>query len=198
MGRCWTGWPTPPPSTGSRCWHFQPFDPVHKRTEASIEGPGGERFRVTKGAPQAILALVSEAEGSGPGMRQAVDAFAARGFRSLAVARTDPEGHWQLLGVLPLFDPPRDDSKATIATANRMGVKVKMVTGDQLAIARETASQLGLGDRILDAGVFGDADHAEDGALDGLIESADGFAQVIPEHKFHIVDGSRSWATSSG
>ncbi len=167
---------------------FQPFDPVHKRTEASIEGPGGERFRVAKGAPQAILALVSEAEGSGPGMRQAVDAFAARGFRSLAVARTDPEGHWQLLGVLPLFDPPRDDSKATIATANRMGVKVLMVTGDQQAIARETASQLGLGDRILAAGVFGDADHAEDGALDGLIESADGFAQVIPEHKFHIVE----------
>jgi H+-transporting ATPase len=106
----------------------------------------------------------------------------------LGVARSDAQGIWQFLGVLPLFDPPRDDSKATIATARQMGVNVKMVTGDQLAIARETATQLGLGRNILDASGFGDTRHHETAQLAESIESADGFAQVFPEHKFHIVD----------
>ena len=92
------------------------------------------------------------------------------------------------LGVLPLFDPPREDAKATIATARQMGVKVKMVTGDALAIARETAGKLGLGTNILDASGFGDTKHHETAQLAESIEKADGFAQVFPEHKFHIVD----------
>jgi H+-transporting ATPase len=90
--------------------------------------------------------------------------------------------------VLPLFDPPREDSKTTIATARQMGVSVKMVTGDQLAIARETAGQLGMGANILDADGFGDTKHHETAQLAESIEKADGFAQVFPEHKFHIVD----------
>jgi H+-transporting ATPase len=90
--------------------------------------------------------------------------------------------------VLPLFDPPRDDAKATVATALKMGVKVKMVTGDQLAIAQETAKKLGMGTNILDASSLGDLkQNAPDAVIDS-IESADGFAQVFPEHKFHIVD----------
>jgi H+-transporting ATPase len=104
------------------------------------------------------------------------------------VARTDAGGDWQFLGVLPLFDPPRDDSKATIQAARDMGIKLKMVTGDQLAIAKETATQLGLGRNILDAGAFGDATHHEGTQLDDDIEKADGFAQVFPEHKYHIVE----------
>jgi H+-transporting ATPase len=63
----------------------------------------------------------------------------ARGFRSLGVARGEAEGPWRFAGVLPLFDPPREDAKATIATAKDMGVKVKMVTGDAIAVAKETA-----------------------------------------------------------
>jgi len=90
--------------------------------------------------------------------------------------------------VLPLFDPPREDSKETIATARGTGVNVKMVTGDQLAIARETAGQLGMGANILDAGGFGDTKYNETGQLAESIETADGFAQVFPEHEFHIVD----------
>jgi H+-transporting ATPase len=117
-----------------------------------------------------------------------VNEFAARGFRSLGVARTDAQGQWQFLGVLPLFDPPREDSKATIATARQMGMNVKMVTGDQLAIAREIAGQIGMGTNILDAGGFGDTKHHETAQLAESIEQADGFAQVFPEHKFHIVD----------
>ena len=87
-----------------------------------------------------------------------------------------------------MFDPPREDAKATIATARQMGVKIKMVTGDALAIARETASKLGLGTNILDAGGFGDIKHQETAPVAESIEKADGFAQVFPEHKFHIVD----------
>ena len=168
--------------------HFQPFDPVHKRTEASVKAKDGKMFKVTKGAPQVILALSANAAEAKPLVEKAVNEFAARGYRSLGVARADEQGAWQFLGVLPLFDPPREDSRETIATARLMGVNVKMVTGDQKAIARETAGKLGLGTNILDASGFGDAKHHETGQLAESIEKADGFAQVFPEHKFHIVD----------
>ena len=173
---------------GHQVVHFQPFDPVHKRTEATIKANDGSTFRVAKGAPQMILELSANAGQVKSVVDEAVDAFAKRGFRSLGVARTDMQGQWQFLGVLPLFDPPRKDSKTTIATARHMGVNVKMVTGDQLAIARETAGQLGMGTNILDADGFGDTKHHETAQLAESIEKADGFAQVFPEHKFHIVD----------
>jgi H+-transporting ATPase len=168
--------------------HFQPFDPVHKRTEAIVKNRDGKEFKVTKGAPQVILELSANATQIKSVVDEAIAGFAKRGFRSLGVARTDAQGQWQFLGVLSLFDPPREDSKVTTATAHQMGVKVKMVTGDQLAIARETAGQLGLGANILDAGGFGDTKHHETAQLAESIEKADGFAQVFPEHKFHIVD----------
>jgi H+-transporting ATPase len=168
--------------------HFQPFDPVHKRTEASLKGADGKEFKVTKGAPQVILALAANAGQVKPAIDKAVDEFAARGFRSLGVARAEADGEWQFLGVLSLFDPPRAEAKETIATAQQIGVKVKMVTGDTLAIARETARKLGLGTHILDASGFDEAKQHEVGQLAESIEQADGFAQVFPEHKFHIVD----------
>jgi H+-transporting ATPase len=168
--------------------HFQPFDPVHKRIEATVKTAGGKLFKVTKGAPQVILELAANAAQVKPTVEKGINEFAARGFRSLGVARTDEQGQWQFLGILPLFDPPREDSKATIATGRQMGVNVKMVTGDQSAIARETARQLGLGTNILDASGFGDTRHHETSQLAESIEKADGFAQVFPEHKFHIVD----------
>jgi H+-transporting ATPase len=168
--------------------HFQPFDPVHKRTEASVKAKDGKTFKVTKGAPQVILKLAANAGQVKAAVEKAVNEFAARGFRSLGVARADGDGPWQFLGVLPLFDPPRDDAKATIATALAMGVKVKMVTGDALAIAKETAKKLDMGANILDAASLGDSKKEETAAVAESIEKADGFAQVFPEHKFHIVD----------
>ncbi len=173
---------------GYQVVHFQPFDPVHKRTEATVKGTDGKEFKVTKGAPQVILELSDNAGEVKPAVEKAVNEFAVRGFRSVGVARTDAQGQWQFLGVLPLFDPPREDAKTTIATARQMGVNVKMVTGDALAIARETAGKLGMGTNILDASVFGDTKHHETAQLAESIEKADGFAQVFPEHKFHIVD----------
>jgi H+-transporting ATPase len=168
--------------------HFVPFDPVHKRTEATVKGPDGETFKVTKGAPQVILALSKNAGSVKPQMEKIIGEFAVRGFRSLGVARTDKEDQWQFQGVIPLFDPPREDSKATIKTAGQMGVKVKMVTGDQVAIAKETARQLDLGMNILDASLFDETKYHETGQLANAIEQSDGFAQVFPEHKYHIVD----------
>ena len=173
---------------GYQVVHFQPFDPVHKRTEATVKGTDGKEFKVTKGAPQVILELSANAGQVKPAVEKAVNEFAARGFRSLGVARAEGEGQWQFLGVLPLFDPPREDAKATIATARQMGVKVKMVTGDALAIAKETAKKLGMGTNILDASGLGDVKQQETAAVAESIEKADGFAQVFPEHKFHIVD----------
>lgn len=168
--------------------HFQPFDPVHKRTEASIKTADGSVFKVSKGAPQVMLALSNNTDAIKSIINKAVDDFAARGFRALGVARADGEGTWQLLGVLPLFDPPREDAKLIVATAAEMGVKIKMVTGDALAIARETAKTLGMGINILDGAILGNAKLEETANVAQSIEDADGFAQVFPEHKFHIVD----------
>jgi H+-transporting ATPase len=168
--------------------HFQPFDPVHKRTEATVKAPDGKTFRVTKGAPQVIMALAANAGPVKTAVDQAINEFAARGFRSLGVARAEGDGPWQLLGVLPLSDPPREDAKSTIEAARQLGVKFTMVTGDALAIARETAKNLGMGANILDASGLGDAKQQESAQVAESIEHADGFAEVFPEHKFHIVD----------
>ncbi len=173
---------------GYQMVHFQPFDAVHKRTEATIKDKDGKEFKVTKGAPQVIMALSANAAQVKAAVAKAVNEFAAHGFRSLGVALADGDGGWQFLGVLPLFDPPREDAKATIATAEQMGVKIKMVTGDQLAIAKETAKKLGMGTDILDATGLGDVKKQETAQMAESIEKADGFAQVFPEHKFHIVD----------
>ncbi len=152
--------------------HFEPFNPVDKRTEASVTGADGKAFKVCKGAPQVILALAGDSAKITPVVEAAVNEFAARGYRSLGVARADDQDQWKFLGVLPLFDPPRQDAKATIATAESMGVRGKV----------------GLGTNILDAAGLGDVKKEESPARVRSIETADGFAQVFPEHKYHIID----------
>lgn len=168
--------------------HFLPFDPVHKRTEATVKNVDGKEFKVTKGAPQVILELSTNARDIKEPIDKAVNDFASRGFRSLGVAKDDDNGQWQFIGVLPLFDPPREDAKETIAKAYNMGVIIKMITGDAIAIAKETAKKLNMGINILDATSWGDSKKEESAAVVESIEKADGFAQVFPEHKFHIVD----------
>jgi H+-transporting ATPase len=182
------GLKSPAALEGYEILRFQPFDPVSKRTEATVQSADGKQFKVSKGAPQVILKLAANAKQIQPRVEEAIKAFASRGFRSLGVARTDGGGGWQFLGVLPLSDPPREDSKTTIETAREMGVQVKMVTGDQVAIGKEIANQVGLGTNILDASLFGETSHHEGGQLADAIEKADGFAQVFPEHKYYIVE----------
>ena len=172
-----------------RLSRFTPFDPVSKRTEAAVAGPDGTAFLVSKGAPHAIVALC------GGQNAEAVDTHVAtlgeKGYRALAVARSDDDGaHWRLLGILPMYDPPRDDSKQTIDNVRAKGVTVKMITGDDTAIARETARQLGLGANILAAADVFPKDMDPDnvpGPIANRILTADGFARVFPEHKYAIV-----------
>ncbi|BBZ52081.1 plasma-membrane proton-efflux P-type ATPase [Mycobacterium heidelbergense] len=163
---------------------FTPFDPVSKRTEALVRDSDGHTFRVSKGAPQVIAALC-DGDGAAAQVDGVVERFATHGHRSLGVARSDGDGSWRLMGVLGLADPPRDDSAATISAAKELGIDVKMVTGDQVAIGREIARQVGLGAQILDAAILDGA--TDDDNLGARVEATDGFAQVFPEHKYHIV-----------
>ncbi len=170
---------------------FTPFDPVGKRTEATVTDPEGKKLRFTKGAPQVIAGLCKLDGDMGVKAQQAVDTMADKGFRALGVARSDDDGKtWAFLGILPLFDPPREDSKETILQAEKRGLEVKMVTGDDVAIASEIAGQLGMGTHIQPAGnLFTegvDPSHPPDQAA-RAIEAADGFARVFPEHKYGIV-----------
>jgi len=169
---------------------YVPFDPVGKRTEATVSNAGGKPFKVSKGAPQVIIALTKLQGADRDKVEALVDAFAGKGYRTLGVARTDAAGNWAFLGLLPLFDPPRPDSKETIARARGYGVEVKMVTGDNVAIARQIAGQLGMGTNIEPASQFfiGDASKGvmPAGAVE-QIEKMDGFAEVFPEHKYAIV-----------
>ncbi|MEJ2357802.1 MAG: plasma-membrane proton-efflux P-type ATPase [Deinococcales bacterium] len=165
---------------------FTPFDPVGKRTEATVDEPTGASVRVSKGAPQVILDLCRLSDPDRAQAERTIDDLAAKGYRTLGVARSTDEGAWQFLGVLPLFDPPREDSPETIRRAREHGVQVKMVTGDDVAIARQISGQLGLGQNIRPAADL--TTDAEGGGFEGAaVEDADGFAQVFPEHKYRIV-----------
>jgi H+-transporting ATPase len=170
---------------------FVPFDPVSKRTAATVIDAQGKTIVVSKGAPQAIVDLAKPAPEVADTVKRTVDELAGKGYRALGVARSvDGGATWGLLGVLPMFDPPRDDSKQTIELANAKGVRVKMITGDDTAIARETARQLGMGTNIIPAAdAFPkdmDPSHVPP-QIEHSIEIADGFARVFPEHKYAIV-----------
>jgi len=163
---------------------FRPFDPVAKRAEADVEA-NGARVTVAKGAPQVILDLCKPDAAERKAIDALVEQDAGKGYRTLGVARANAPGNWRFLGLLPLFDPPRDDSAETIATTRAMGVDVKMVTGDHEAIAAEIAGKLGLGRKIVVADqAFAGGRPDPDAAR---IVAADGFARVFPEHKFKIV-----------
>ncbi len=163
---------------------YQPFDPVSKRSAATV-WDGGRAFKVTKGAPQVILGLCHDQDDVREAASKVVDELALRGYRTLGVARTDENEKWRFLGLLPLHDPPREDSAETIRAAREQGVTIKMVTGDHQAIAREVAGELGLSRNIVTAdALVGLGERAEE----EMIERAGGFAQVFPEHKHRIVD----------
>jgi len=164
---------------------FTPFDPVIKRTEATIQEEDGSQFKVTKGAPQAILALIEDKKSIDNKLSEDVNEFAKKGYRALGVARTEKENKWQFTGLIALFDPPREDSAETIKTAQSMGVNVKMVTGDHIAIAKEISSQVNLGNNIVLPDAFLDKHGYE---AQQVVEEAEGFAEVFPEHKYRIVE----------
>jgi len=170
--------------------NYVPFDPVDKRTEAMIKDASGKVFKVTKGAPQVILGLAKLSGADLEKAQQAVNGFASRGYRTIGVADAQGDGPWAFLGILPLLDPPRPDSKSTIARAREFGVQVKMVTGDNVAIARQISLELDMGANIQPATELFPGDVTKGQIpLDAAekIDKADGFAQVFPEHKYAIV-----------
>ena len=169
---------------------YVPFDPVDKRTEATIKDASSKVFRVSKGAPQVILGLAKLSGTDLEKAQQAVNGFASQGYRTIGVAVTQDDDHWSFLGILPLLDPPRPDSKSTIARARAYGVQVKMVTGDNVAIARQISLELDMGANIQPATELFPGDVIKGQIpLDAAekIDQADGFAQVFPEHKYAIV-----------
>lgn len=183
---------------GIREVHFLPFNPVDKRTALTYIDSDGNWHRASKGAPEQILNLCNSKEDVRKKVHSVIDKFAERGLRSLAVARQvvpektkdSPGGPWQFVGLLPLFDPPRHDSAETIKKALNLGVNVKMITGDQLAIGKETGRRLGMGTNMYpSSALLGQHKDESLAALpvDELIEKADGFAGVFPEHKYEIV-----------
>ncbi|GAY55519.1 hypothetical protein CUMW_164790, partial [Citrus unshiu] len=178
--------------------HFLPFDPTGKRTALTYIDSEGKMHRVTKGAPEQILNLLHNKSEIGHRVNAVINKFAERGLRSLAVAYQEvPEGSkessgspWQFIGLIPLFDPPIHDSAETIRRALSLGLSVKMITGDQLAIAKETGRRLGMGTNMYPSSALLGQDRDESIValpVDELIEKADGFAGVFPEHKYEIV-----------
>ncbi|XP_068647087.1 plasma membrane ATPase [Aristolochia californica] len=183
---------------GVREMHFLPFNPVDKRTALTYIDADGNWHRASKGAPEQIITLCNCKEDVRKKVHSVIDKFAERGLRSLGVARQEvpekskdsPGAPWQFVGLLPLFDPPRHDSAETIRRALNLGVNVKMITGDQLAIAKETGRRLGMGTNMYpSSSLLGQDKDASIASLpvDELIEKADGFAGVFPEHKYEIV-----------
>ncbi len=164
---------------------FKPFDPVSKRTEVTIQDVDGSQFKVTKGAPQIILNLAFNRVLVAARVEQTILDFAAKGYRTLGVAKTDSQNNWEYVGLIAIHDPPREDSAETIQIARSMGIHVKMVTGDHIAIAKEISRQIDLGTNILQASSIMDKSPLD---AQKIIEDVDGFAQVFPEHKYRLVE----------
>ncbi len=124
------------------------FDPVRKRTEATYQMPQGN-LSVIKGAPQVILSLSNISKGVREDLEKQINSFAKKGFRTLGVAFKNAEDEeFTCVGIIPLFDPPRDDSLISIEEAMSKGITVKMVTGDNIAVAKYISSLLHIGENI--------------------------------------------------
>ncbi len=133
---------------------YTPFDPSIKRTEAIIEADG-KRFKAVKGAAQIVISMCREIDKETiEKANRAIEEFSQKGYRTIAVARSEGDDldNLKLAGLLPLADPPRPDSKKMIEEAKKLGIKPMMLTGDNIAIAKEIARQVGIGSKIIRLG----------------------------------------------
>jgi H+-transporting ATPase len=165
---------------------FTPFDPSIKRSEAIIECKG-ERFKVVKGAPQIVNSICRGLdEGTWSEANRLVQELSMKGYRTLAVARSEADDldNLRLAGLLPLADPPRPDSRIMIERLKTLGVRPKMLTGDNIAIAKEISHEVSIGDNICRLQELKDVNEEEQARV---IEGCDGFAEIYPEDKYRIV-----------
>jgi H+-transporting ATPase len=163
---------------------FTPFDPARRRTEAVVEF-AHDRFKAVKGAARTVLSLGAADAALTARVNAAADAFSARGFRTIAVARSRGGiERIELVGLLALADPLRPDSAAMIAEVGRLGIKPVMLTGDGLAIAREVAREAGIAGEVRR---YADVRDLDEAAQSKAVEQSSGFAEIYPEDKFHIV-----------
>eukprot|EP00946_MAST-07B_sp_MAST-7B-sp1_P001572 g1572.t1 len=193
---------------------YMPFDPKYKRTESQVRRRSDQsvEYKVTKGAPQVILSMCNSCPAEQVhAISNKISELAARGIRSLGIAvckaqaikgADESEGgdvevgftNWRFIGILTFLDPPRHDTKRTVERALDLGIDVKMITGDQVAIAKETCFQLGMGTNIRGTELIPDGETASSAdaiRFEEIIVELDGFAEVFPEHKYQIVNTFR-------
>jgi H+-transporting ATPase len=159
---------------------FTPFSAEIKRTEAVIQ-KDDIKFKVMKGAYNTIKGLCKL---ENINLNRTVKNWAEKGFRTIAVA-TEKDGKTQLAGIAAMFDPPLPDSAQMINEIKDLGVKVKMLTGDALPIAKEIAKQVGIGEDIESASLLHNNKSQDENY--SIIFAHTGFAEVLPEDKFTIV-----------
>jgi H+-transporting ATPase len=164
---------------------FTPFDAENRRTEAVIE-QNGQRLRVMKGAVRTVAATCGLQPAAIDELEARVNESARKGYRALAVAHGPERGRPKLIGLVTLYDPPRPDAKQLIAELRDLGVSVKMLTGDALAVAKEIAKEVGLLNIRRVGDLKAESAPADNEAADQLAE-VDGFAEVYPEDKYTVV-----------
>ena len=160
---------------------FVPFDSSTKMTVAQVQ-EGDETYSVAKGAADIISALCKTSADQKSALDEKVAGFALKGYRTLAVARN--AGKWEIIGVIALYDRPRPDSKKLIGELRDLGIAIKMITGDNRAVAVQIASEVGLGNHIVD---IKSGEFDKDANLVKIITDADGFSGIYPKDKYTIV-----------
>ena len=171
---------------------FTPFDMSTKRTEAIIKN-GNSEYKVIKGAVVVVLELCKSKRGEKEKITKLVADYAKKGYRSLGVAVDSGRG-FKLIGIIALYDEPREDAAELIKELNGMGVETKMLTGDNIAVAIETASSLGLKGEIIDMSTL----NKNDKKIYSVISKAGGFANIYPEDKYTIVKALQSHKKITG
>jgi H+-transporting ATPase len=167
-------------TSGYQQTSFTPFSAAIKRTEAIVQ-KDGKQFKVMKGAYNTIKGLCNLQQSK---LDKTVDGWAAKGFKTIAVA-IQRDNITSMVGIVALVDPPLSDSAKMIREIKELGVTVKMLTGDALPIAKEIATQVGVGDDIVAASLLRQQAAGSDSYA--IIIAHNGFAEVLPEDKFTIV-----------
>jgi H+-transporting ATPase len=165
---------------------FIPFDPSTRRTEASVQY-NEETLRVTKGAV-AVIAPLAEITGKElSDLEEKMESFASKGYRIIAVGVSHQGEGMRLAGLVALYDKPRPDSASVIERLKRLGISVKMLTGDSLPIAKQVAAEVKLGNRITKMADVNETSSKDPIAGAEIVDQSDGFAEIYPEGKYQIV-----------